>query len=556
MTPEIYQLAIMIMLAAGLGVAARLLKQPIFLAYLATGVIIGYFGFFELEGQAIFSVFGNLGIMFLLFLIGIEINYGSLRMVGKTALLLGLGQIVLTFSSGYGLAKLLGYSSVSGIYIGLALSFASTIVVVKLLSEKKDIGSLYGKMSVGVLLVQDIVAVLTLVVLGGLSNGQPISFAPVAVALLKGISLFALMLWLGRKVLPFVFDRVARSQELLFIISLAWVFAVGALVSRLGFSLEIAGLLAGLALANSAEHFQIAGKIRSLRDFFILIFFVTLGASLVGGNFGGLWPQIVVLSLFVLFATPAIVFLMMSVFGYRKRTSFMTGLMFGQISEFSLILAAMGLRLNHIEPETASLITAVGVITIAMSSYAIINAETMFKKMVSFLRHFERKNLRERGTVSDGFAKPFILVGANRTGESIARHLPEEDLLVIDFDPDVIAKISKKGIDHIFGDVIDEEIFEKANFNAARLVISTSPDLHDNLELLDKINALKKRPRVIIRGENEKDAAALYKAGADYVLLPHFTSGQYLGKTLAVDSEMKVLENLRATDMEMMGREY
>lgn len=551
------ELAILVSLAAVLGVGARLLRQPLILAYLLTGALIGYFGFFNAASGGTLRAFADLGVMFLLFLVGLEINYSSLRMVGKTSLILGVVQVLISSALGFGLAHALGFARLSSLYLGLAMSFASTIIVVKFLSEKRDIGSLYGKLSVGLLLVQDVVAVFALVLLGGVGEAGSFGATPIwwslSISFLKGAFLFGIMLWLGRNVLPKIFDRVARVPELLFLLSLAWVFVVAALVSRVGFSVEIAGLLAGLALANSAEHFQIAGRIRSLRDFFIVIFFVLLGSSLAITNFGEVWLPVIAFSLFVLIVNPLVVLGVLGLLGYRRRTSFFAGLMVTQISEFSLVLMALGVRQGHVGSDTASIAAAVAVITIIVSSYAITHADAFFKQIRRALRFFERAHPKENGGGEGRFEKPFILIGANRVGESIARHLPKEDLLVIEFDPDVAARLTKQGIDHIFGDITDPEVFERANFEAARLVISTSPDLQDNLHLLETLNLSTRRPRVIVRAEDEREADMLYEAGADYVLLPHVTSGQYLGKTLAVDPEMNVLEGLRASDMEMMG---
>jgi Kef-type K+ transport system membrane component KefB len=555
MTSGLFDLGALVVLSAVLGVIARLLKQPIILAYLLAGVIVGQFGIVNLGKVGSLQVFSDLGIMFLLFLVGLEINYTSLRLIGKTVLALGLAQIAITSGLGYGLALLLGFAHVSALYIGAALSFASTIVVVKLLSEKKDLGSLYGKLSLGLLLVQDSVAIFLLVLLGGVQTGQGLMWGSVAVAILKGGFLFGLMLWMGRSVLPAVFNRAARSQELLFLISLAWVFLVAAVVSRFGFSIEIAGLLSGLALANSAEHFQIAGRIRSLRDFFMLMFFVTLGSSLVISEWHGLLLPILICSLFVLIVNPLVVISLMGFFGYRKRTSFMTGMVVGHISEFSLILIGVGVRLHQVPDNVASLITAVAIVSITISSYCITHANHLFGRVRKFLSFFERRNPRREGGFDETpFHKKYVLIGANRIGESIMRHLPEDELVVVEFDPDVVARLTKKGIDHVFGDIVDPEMYERIDFNSAKLVISTSPDMEDNLHLLEMLNLLTSRPRVIVRAENDVDADILYSGGADYVLLPHVTSGQYLGKTLAVDPEMKVLESLRMSDMEMMGK--
>jgi Kef-type K+ transport system membrane component KefB len=555
MTAGLFELAVIILLAAFLGFIAKMLRQPLIIAYIATGAVIGYFGFVDLSEQTAFRFFSDLGIMFLLFLVGLEINYTSLKLVGKTSFIVGIGQVLFTSFLGYFIALGLGFDPVGSVYIAVALAFSSTIIVVKLLSEKRDLNSLYGKISVGFLLVQDFVAILILLGLSGLAPGGEVDWLALGMTILKGLGLFALMLWLGRKILPFVFDRVARSSELLFIISLAWVFLLAALVSRIGFSIEIAGFLAGLALANSSEHYQIAQRIRPLRDFFILVFFVMLGASSATADFSGLGLATVIFSLFVMIGNPIIVLIIMGIMRYRRRTSFLTGLAVAQISEFSLVLAAMGQKVGHLDESAVALITAVGISTITISSYMIIYGNWLYRKFSRLLRIFERRHLRREHDMIVR-RKEIILIGAHRTGESIALNLSPDQVLVIDFDPEVIGSLSRKGYECIFGDITDEEVFQEANFPEAKLVISTSPDLQDNLTLLETLNQMDMRPKVILRAENEEEAKFLYTKGADYVLLPHFTSGQYLGKTLALDPDAQILEHLREKDLELMMHQH
>ena len=556
MSTGIFELTIVILIAAGLGVVAKLLKQPVILAYIFTGIIIGIFSFFHLNNKELFQTFSELGIMFLLFLVGLEINYVSLKIVGKTAILVGLAQIIFTSVIGYLISIFLGFSQLHSLYIAITLTFSSTIIVVKLLSEKKDLNSLYGKISIGFLLVQDFVAILILIFLSGFQTGEKIILGDIVFTVFKGLTLFILMIYLGRKILPLVFDKIARSQELLFLASLAWCLTIAASVVKAGFSIEIGGFLAGLALANSSENFQISARIKPLRDFFILIFFVILGSSLIFSDFSGLILPIIVLSLFVLIGNPLIVLIIMGLLGYRKRTSFMCGATVAQISEFSLILAALGYKLGHLNSGVVSLITAVGIITITLSTYLIIYAEKIFKRLSRLLSLFERKRIREDDSFTKQFKKPIILIGAHRLGQSIAHHISKEHLLIIDFDPEMISRLKRCGFDYIFGDISDAEIFERANFEEARLVISTSTNFEDNFALLLNLNSFKNRGqlKIILRAADEKEALLFYKEGADYVLLPYFTSGQYLGKTIAVDPSLQILKQLKTRDLEMMKR--
>lgn len=556
MASSVFDLAIVVLIAAGLGIIAKLLKQPTILAYLATGVLIGAFGSLGLEDSETFRTFSELGIMLLLFLVGMEINYSSLRLVGKASVFVGCAQIALTFGAAYGFAGLFGFDPLAASYIGIAFALSSTIIVVKLLSDKKDLNSLYGKISVGVLLVQDFAAILILVILGGASAGESIGWESIALALAEGIALFAFMLFLGRKFLPLIFDRVARSSELLFLISLAWVFLVAMAVSAIGFSIEIAGFLAGLALANSSEHHQIAFRIKPLRDFFLIAFFVALGANIAFSNFNGVLVPILLGSLFVLLLKPLFVMVAMGLMGYRKRTGFMAGISMAQISEFSLVLAALGLKLGHIDDHAVALITGAGVITITLSTYLMQWGDSLYDFAGRGLSFFERKKSIEHGARLEEGGRPVVLIGFHRLGESIALGIPRERLLVVEFDPEISKKLSHAGYHHVFGDIADPDVFEAAHIKDAELVISTSPDFDDNAALLGETRRLGgvhgKKPHVVVRAETEREAELLYDGGADYVIFPHLTSGQYFGKTIALDPEMRLLEQLKEKDLELL----
>ncbi len=554
MSGGILELTIIILIAAILGLGARLLHQPLLLAYLLTGFLIGLLGFSHIVDRETFQIFSNLGVMFLLFLVGLEINYRSLRSVGKPSLIVGLAQIFFTALIGYFLAIFLDFSTIKALYIAIALTFSSTIIVVKLLLDKHDLNSLYGKISVGFLLVQDFVAILILIFLSGLNFQGEIPLLKTILMIISGILLFGITFFLGQSFLPKIFDKIARSQELLFLFSLVWLFLVASIVSKIGFSIEIAGFLAGLALANSSERFQIASRISALRDFFIVIFFVLLGASVSISHLSGLLIPIVIFSLFVLIGNPLIVLIIMGLMGYRKRTSFLAGITVAQISEFSLILANLGLKLGHLSQNEVALISSVGIITITLSAYLIIYGDQIFRKISPLLSIFEKKNASEIDFPEEIFQKPIILIGCHRTGESIAAHLPKEKLLIIDFDPDIVKKMSKKGYHVLYGDISDREIFDLANIFQARLVISTSPVLKDNLTLLEEINTYFKdskmpKPRIVVRAETEEDALVLYENGADYVILPHFTAGKYFGKTITLDPEMRILDELKKNDL-------
>ncbi|MEK7094062.1 MAG: cation:proton antiporter, partial [Patescibacteria group bacterium] len=558
MITGVSDIAILVVLAAGLSTLAYILRQPVVLAYLATGALVGAFHFLDIGQQYGLNLFSDLGIMFLLFLVGLEVNYSSLRHVGKAPIVIGLGQLVITSSLGFLLTTAFQLPFISAIYVAVAITFSSTVIVVKLLSEKKDLNSLYGKISLGFLLVQDCVAVLILVALSSL-GGEGDIVSKVFSTILLGVALFSVVFYLGRKIIPQIFDLFARSQELLFLVTLAWLFGVATLVSKVGFSVEIGGLLAGLSLANTSERLQIAHHIRPLRDFFILIFFIILGSMITVSSYTGLALPIIILSLFILIGNPLIILCIMGLMGFRRRTSFMAGVTVAQISEFSLILMALGLEIGHVREIDVALVTAVGVITITLSNYLILHAEQIFSHLSPYLRIFERNKNTEHQIPRKQFKKPIILIGAHRTGQSIAWHLPKSELLIIDFDPEVVDRLKRQGFDYLFGDIADEELRETIDFSVLKIVISTTPSLEDNLATLKILKQIQKKEKhrfkIIVRAKNEKEVEVLYAAHADYVLLPHFTAGEYLGQAVAKKKRFDFLKKLKEKDLKIMKKE-
>ena len=553
------ELTFVIVLAACLAIIARRLGQPTILGYLLAGLIVGYGGFFILEGnKEVYELFSDLGVMFLLFLVGLEINYESIRIVGRDAVLIGLGQIIFTFVFGFLVANAFGFSVVAAIYIAFALTISSTVIVVNILSEKRDLNTLYGKISIGILLIQDIVVILAIVLLGG-GEERLLSTMVMGVLLTLGKSaiLFIVAFFLSRKIIPRFFSRLARSPELVFLSGLAWLFAVASGTEALGFSKEIGGFIAGLTLANSYENFQVAYRLKSLRDFFMLVFFVTLGAGIVAfSDFTDIVAETIVFSLFVLLGGPLIVFMVMSFLGYPKRPSFLSGLAIAQVSEFSFILATLGFSLGHLDSRAVTLITSVGVITIVVSTYLMAHGNTLFRFFSPYLSFFERKKVKTDRARSRIYKRPIILIGFHRTGQSIAENLPKEFLFIVEYDPLMLSRLDAFGAPYFFGDMNDDEMLAHIDSGSARAVISTSPDVESNLVLLKDLIEFRKKTRaqfkIILRGRTDTDAIILYKHGADYVLLPHFSAGRYFAKIVAGDPYLQTIHSMKEEDIERL----
>ena len=426
----------------------------------------------------------------------------------------------------------MGFAPLPSLYIAVALTFSSTIIMVKLLSEKNDLASLYGRIAIGFLLVQDSVAVLILMFLAGLGRGD-LAFSNYLLTGIKAAILFVLVWTLSKKALPKIFERlIAQSSELLFIGSIAWALGVASFVAGpLGFTLEIGGFLAGLALSNMPEHLQIASRTRPLRDFFLTIFFLLLGTKLIVSGLGSIAGPALVFSIFVLVGNPIIVLIILGLMGYKKRTSFLAGLTVAQISEFSFILMAMGVGLGHLTDSHVGLVILVGIITMTASTYLILGADRIYSKLKGYLSVFERGRTRESAYLKKRpLTAHVVLVGADRTGKQLIPFFTKRKwpFLVVDFNPAIFNRLTAERIPVLFGDIGDEELLELSLIDKASMVISTISNLYDNLNLLSHIRALKVAPISIFTAETRDEAIKYYEAGATYVIVPQAVGGDHL----------------------------
>jgi Kef-type K+ transport system membrane component KefB len=560
-----YEITGVLVLAGLIAMLISMLKQPSIIAYIITGLIIGPLGYWQLKAGGTLDVLGQLGITLLLFMVGLELDLKRIKQLGKVSLYTGLGQIAFTAIIGFLITKLLGFGAIASLYISIALTFSSTIIVVKLLSEKKDLQSLYGRIVVGFLMVQDFAALILLLFLGGSAANQTDLFRSLPAwqylltVLVKALGITLCLLWLSKKVFPKFLSRFGKSDELLLIFSLGWALGFAAFMSlpAVGFSFEIGGFLAGIALANSQVHYEISARIKSLRDFFIIIFFIVFGAKLVFTGVASLIFPAIVLSLFVLVGNPLILMFIMGFLGYKPRTAFFASVTTAQVSEFSFVLVALGSRLGHISDKIVGLVTLVGIITIAGSSYLIIYSRQIYEALKKPLAWFDFKNGASEKKSKDAILKNhIILIGAHRMGSHLIQILSRlgHSFVIVDFDPQVSAELAKKDYNVICGDITDSYIQEQVNLCNARLIISTVPDFEDNLALLNTIslNCKKKKPKLIFAAQSETEARHLYEKEIDYVISPHFIGGLHLAKILEEDTNFKSLGKLRQKHLEMI----
>ncbi len=555
MTTIFLELTVILILAGAIATVISLLKQPAIIAYLLTGLIIGPFGYYHLRHTDILQGLGEIGITLLLFLVGLELDIGQIKKLGGKILAIGLGQVALTAILGYAGLILLGFSSASAGLLALGLSFSSTIIVVKLLNEKQDLRSLYGKIVIGILLLQDFAAIFLLVFFSGTSTADPLmaglpAWQHIFFNFIKMLLLIWLINWHSKYVLPWVFKIIGKSDELLLVFSLAWSLGLAAFVSLpfIGFNLEIGGFLAGLALARTAVHYEIGARIKSLRDFFLIIFFIILGAGLAFNHLHEIIVPALLVTGFVIIIKPLIVMILIGLAGFKPRTGLMAALPLSQISEFSLILAALGLKLGYIDEAGATLLTVVAILSIITSSYSVLHAERLYEGLRKGLTIFDfRRGAAEKGLQQKNLKRHVIIVGAHRMGRHIVNVLTRLNLpfIIVDQNPEVVDEYHRQNIPAMCGDIGDSNIQELAGLSRARLVISTIPSLKENEALLETIHNSGYKTRMIMTAQDEDEALSLYDKDIDYVLLPHFIGGLHLAKILEDDQHLRGLGKLR-----------
>lgn len=553
----------------GAGVIAYLvhfLKQPSIIAYIIAGLIIGPLGFYQLAHGEIVHGLSEIGITLLLFMVGLDLDISQLKKIGKAAVLAGLGQVIFTAGIGFALIKLLGFETVPALYMALALTFSSTIIVVKLLSEKKDMQSLYGKLAIGIFLIQDIAAILILIFLAGINNTHQSTLAgdtfltSVILTLGKAFLIGLIVVALSRTVFPRLLKSLVKSDELLLLFSLAWSLGLAALFSSplVGFNAAIGGFVAGLALANTGAHFQVSGRIKPIRDFFIVIFFIFLGSQLVISDLSSAILPALSLAAFVLIGNPLIVTIILGLLGYKLRTSFLAGVTVAQISEFSLILMALGLASGHVSQNHVTIVTLVGIATIGISSYGILYSNKVYEKLLGrVVKYFDHGKKTDEGLGDAVFKNHIIVVGAHRLGSHIIHGLKKhkENFIVIDFNPDITDHYSDQKIPAICGDITDPYMQEVTAMFDARMIISTIPDFNDTRALLEslRVNKPKHRIKVIVAASDEAEALELYDLGADYVLLPHFIGGMHLADIIQANHSISGLNKLKKRQMKTLN---
>lgn len=527
-------ISIILSIAIGIAFVVRLLRQPLLISYLFTGIVCGPL-FLDLINpqQEFFDIFAKFGVVLLLFLVGLNLNFDYLKKIGKVAVVTGISQVIFTSSLGFFILWAFGFSVWSSLFLAVAITFSSTIIITKLLSDKGDIRSVYGRYTVGLMLVQDVVAVVIMILLPALRFGDAFAISLIFL-ILKSLAFLLGVYLVTRLILPVILNKVAESEEFLLIFALAWCFTVSGLAEWAGLSLEVGAIVAGLSLAAFHYQWEIGSRVKPLRDFFIVIFFVILGSEMNVANIQEiLWPGLAI-SVFILVGNPLILYMVFRLMKFTRKNSFLSGLTAAQVSEFGFVFLFVSQDMGLIGETELSLFTLVALTTIFLSSYLIPYNRRIFAMIEPWIAGVAGKDkvISERRGNEECY--DVLVFGYHRLGWKVCDSLKRAGLsfAVVDFDPAAVKKLKSRGIPYYFGDASDPDFLEEIFSKKTKLVISTLPDFEDQTILLRQLRRINKKAIFVGNLSHTKFLDHLYGEGADFVIVPHLLAGSWMAELL------------------------
>jgi Kef-type K+ transport system membrane component KefB len=516
------QIAAVLLVCVVAGGAALALRQPLVVGLIAAGIAVGPQALGLVDEASEIELLAKLGIALLLFVVGLKLDVRLIGRLGPVALATGIGQIVFTSVIGFFIARALGFTTVPALYVAVALTFSSTIIIVKLLTDKREIDDLHGRIAIGFLIVQDIAVVLAMIAITASGDASGPLGTQILNVLARGILLVGLVILFGRYVATRLVSLLARQSELLILGAVTWAVALASVSILLGFSEEVGAFLAGLSLASTPYRDAISGRLSTLRDFMLVFFFIELGTRFDLSTALDQIGAALIFSVFVLVGNPIIVMAIMGAMGYRKKVSFKAGLTVAQISEFSLILVALGASQGQIGSDVVGLITAVGLITIAGSTYLIYGSDAIYARIEPLLSIFERDMPVVGPDLSDDHHDPdYIIIGLGRFGSTLLQELMERgvDVLAVDFDPRSVQSPSFD-VPVVYGDAGDPTLVDHLPLASAEWIVSTVRSLDANLTLLTSLRSAGYAGRIAVASERQEDCDLLIAAGADITVQP------------------------------------
>jgi Kef-type K+ transport system membrane component KefB/Trk K+ transport system NAD-binding subunit len=525
------ELSIVVAVGALVAGFMHYFKQPLIIGHILTGVIVGPTLLGVISNEGSFGVFGSIGVALLLFIIGLELNLKVFSKLGKVVFITTAFQVGVITLAGMALSTLIGFGGLESFIIGLSLALSSTIIIVKVLNDKKEVTRLYAQVAIGVLILQDVIATVGKIYLSAQSGDS--SLFGIIFLLARGVVIIYGLYWLSRNILPKLIRELESSKELLLLFSLGWGLGLATLFEKTGFSIEVGALFAGISLAALPFSKEIGARLKPLRDFFIVIFFISLGNSLVPGELPGVLIPATLLSLVVLVIKPVSVLLSMGASGYTKRASFKTAVALGQVSEFSLVFLYSAVSYGLATEKAQSTVTLVALITFAASTYMMKYDDELFEKLESKLQFFERR-ITKLEKDYDIPTYPVILVGYRKGGAEFIRTFKKmkKRFVVVDYDPEVIEMLDRQNLNLLYGDVTDPEMTEELQLDKAKLIVSTISDFQTNEYLAQWLLGHNPNAVFICSAESADDAADLYSTGVAYVMMPHFIGSEKIGSFL------------------------
>lgn len=521
------ELSLVLVIVAVVSIAMRLLRQPLILGYILTGILVGPILLDIIHAKEAFEGFSQIGIALLLFIIGLGMNPSVIKSLGRVSFTTAGVILVLVGGMGFLASKLLGFNDVAALVIGVALFFSSTILILKVLSDKREVSRLHGQIAIGVILVDDLVATFAIVLVAAAGNGG-IGVDDLLPTVAKAAGLAALLYVTGAHIVPRFSKLLAKSQELLFIFAVAWGFGIASLFSLAGFSPEVGALFAGVALSTLPYATEMSTRLKPLRDFFVVLFFVSLGETFVFDDLAGTIVPALVLSAIVLIGKPLLVMSSLGALGYTKLTSFKAGVHLSQISEFSIVLVVLANQVGMVDDRLTSVMTLVALITIGVSSYLMKYDDFLYRRLSGVLDIFEREKPHERKQKRELYTA--ILFGYHHGGHEFLQLFRDmkQRYLIVDYDPEIIEHLEAQGIRHAYGDATDSEFLEEINAGHAKFVASTIIDRKVNTMILSYLHRYSPDIVFICHARTYEDALALYEHGAAYVILPRFLGSEYI----------------------------
>jgi len=519
------QLSALLAITVSVAFFVRLIKQPLLVAYIIAGIIGGPL-LLNLLGadEHMYDAFASFGVVLLLFIIGLDLNFSYLKKIGKEAALIGLLQFVFNFAVMLPLVHFFGFSWSSASFLAVAACFSSTIVVLKLLGDKQDEESVYGRYTIGLMLVQDLISILILLLISFTAPDSAFSSFSWWL-LIRALAVIAGIIIIAKFILPSFLRRIAASGEFLFIFTVAWCFGVASLLLWSGFSLELGAVIAGLSLGASRYQAEIASRVKPLRDFFLVIFFILLGSEADFRQVNGVLIPAVMLAGMVLIVKPLILYFLFRWRHFTRRNSFLAALTSGQLSEFGFIILFAGAL--YLDGRELAIFTVAAIITIFFSSYLMSYSYRLYNFLMPFFLLFGRDSFVQPEVKKEKFTA--IIFGYHRTGWKIGEALKKKGIkfAAVDFNPESVSHFRHQGIRTFFGDASDIEFLRSLPLAEAKIVISTIPSPEDQLVLINFVRKHNPRAVMIASLYHKKYLPHLYRAGADYVILPHLLGGAW-----------------------------